>query len=160
MTPPFRVLWVCTANACRSQMAEAILRQVGGDRFVSRSAGAHPVGRIHPLAEAGLSPMGIPIVGQHSKGFEEVRQFEHDVIITLCDSAACELPVGWKGDPVRVHWGLADPVTQRSSEGERQAAAVKAARTLRERIERLVALPLETMNREQLGQALVEIASI
>ena len=158
MNPPFRVLWICTANACRSQMAEAILRYLGGGRFVARSAGASPAGWIHPLAEAGLASLGIPLGDQYSKGCEEMLALEHDIIITVCDAAACVIPSGWKGEPVRVHWSLPDPVMHPGSAEEQVTAAASVAQWLRDRIGRLVALPLETMDREAIRKALAEMA--
>jgi len=149
MNPPFRVLWICTANACRSQIAEAVLGHLGGRRFVSRSAGVSPAGLIHPLAETALASLNIPLGDQRSKSCQEVQAVAHDVIITVCDAAACQLPSGWRGDPIIVHWSLPDPVMHPGTEEDRQAAAVAVAHTLRAWIERLVALPLETMDRDQ-----------
>jgi protein-tyrosine-phosphatase len=141
-------LWICTANACRSQIAQAILRHVGGERFESRSAGACPTGWIHPLAEEGLTPLGISLGDQYSKGCDEMLPLEHDIIITLCDAAACVIPKSWKGDPVRVHWSLPDPVSLLSSDKDRAAAAATVARWLHEAITEMIGLPLETMDRE------------
>ncbi len=139
-------------------MAEAILRHVGGRRFVARSAGAWPAGRIHPLAEAGLAPLGISLGDQYSKGCEEVQTLEHDIVITVCDAAACAIPREWKGDPVVVHWSLPDPVMHPGSPQDREAAAIGVAQLLRDRIEHLVALPLETMDRDAARNALAELA--
>lgn len=154
MNPPFRVLWICTANACRSQMAEAILRHLGEDRFVSRSAGACATGWIHPLAAEGLDPLGISLGDQYSKGCDEMLGLEHDIVITLCDAAACVIPNDWKGDPVRVHWSLPDPVSVLGADQDRAAAAVTVAGWLREAITAMVALPLETMDREAVRKTL------
>ena len=158
MSPPFNVLFICTANACRSQMAEAILRHVGGDRFVARSAGASPIGAVHPLALIALELAGIPLVNQYSKGFNEVLQIEHDLIITLCDSAACQIPPAWPGRPVIVHWGLADPVSCPGTKQERIAMAENTAATLRAWIEQLVALPLENLTPDAIRAELLRIA--
>ena len=158
MSPPFNVLFICTANACRSQMAEAVLRHVGGDRFVARSAGVSPIGAIHPLASIALELAGIPLVDPYSKGFDEVLKIEHDLIITLCDSAACRVPPAWPGRPVIVHWGLYDPVSCLGSEQERIAVATETVDTLRARIERLVALPLEDLTPDKIRAELVRIA--
>lgn len=158
MTPPFNVLFICTANACRSQMAEAILRHVGGDRFVARSAGASPVGFIHPLASIALEAAEIPFAGQYSKGVDEVMDIEHDLIIMLCDSAACLVPPTWPGRPIIVHWGLYDPVSCRGTEQERIAIAKETVATLRQRIEQLISLPLEKLTDDQIRDELLRIA--
>jgi arsenate reductase len=159
MNPPFRVLWICTANACRSQIAEAVLRHLGGERFVSRSAGVNPVGWIHPLAQAGLASLGIPLGDQRSKSCQEVLAIAHDIIITVCDAAACQIPSGWQGNPIIVHWSLPDPVMHPGTEEDRRAAAVAAAHTVRDWIERFVSLPLETMDRDQVRAELQAIGS-
>ncbi len=158
MSPPFNVLFICTANACRSQMAEAILRHVGGDRFVARSAGASPIGQIHPLASTALALADIPLQNQYSKGFEEVLEIEHDLIITLCDSAACLTPSAWPGRPVIAHWSLFDPVSYPGTGQEQIAVARGTADKLRAWIERLVALPLEDLDPEEIRTELVRIA--
>jgi arsenate reductase len=160
MNPPFRVLWICTGNACRSQIAEAILRHLGGERFESRSAGVSPAGWIHPLARMGLAALDIPLGDQRSKSCQEVLGVAHDIVITVCDSAACQIPTGWLGHPIFAFWGLSDPVMHQGTEEERRAAAVAVARTLRDRIERLVALPLETMDRDQICAELRAIGSV
>ena len=157
MNPPFRVLWICTANACRSQIAEAVLGHLGGKRFVSRSAGVSPAGWIHPLAETALAALNIPLGDQHSKSCQEVMAVTHDIVVTVCDAAACQIPTGWRGDPIIMHWSLPDPVMHPGSEEERQAAAVAVARTLRAWIARLVALPLEIMDRDQVCKELEAI---
>jgi arsenate reductase len=159
MSPPFRVLWICTANACRSQIAEAVLGHLGGNRFVSRSAGVSPVGWIHHLAETALASLNIRLGDQHSKSCKEVLAVAHDIIITVCDAAACQIPSGWRGNPIIVHWSLPDPVMHPGTEEDRQAAAAAVAHTLRDGIERLVALPLETMDREQIHAELQMIGA-
>ena len=158
MSPPFNVLFICTANACRSQMAEAILRHVGGDRFVARSAGASPIGQIHPLASTALALADIPLQNQYSKGFEEVLEIEHDLIITLCDSAACLTPSAWAGRPVIAHWSLFDPVSYPGTGQEQIAVARGTAAKLRAWIEQLVDLPLEDLTPEEIRAELLRIA--
>jgi len=158
VTPPINVLFICTANACRSQMAEAILRQVGDDRFIARSAGVSPIGAIHPLASIALADAGIRLDDQYSKGLDEVMDIEHDLIITLCDSAACLVPQTWPGQPVTVHWGLSDPVSCLGSEQERIDMATETVATLRKRIERLVVLPLEKLTADQIYLELARIS--
>jgi len=147
------------ANACRSQMAEAILRHLGGRRFVARSAGAMPAGYIHPLADAGLKSLGLALDKQYSKGCDEMLALEHDIVITVCDAAACVIPTAWKGNPVTVHWGLPDPVACPGSPTERESQAVQLAGLLHNRIRRLVELPLETMDRDEIRQALEQLTA-
>lgn len=152
------VLFICTGNACRSQMAEAILRHLGGDRFEARSAGTDPAGFVHPLALETMRRMDIATTGQHSKGCEEVAGQRHDVIITLCDHAAAELSTAWPGDPATAHWGLPDPSFAPGSDEDRLAAAADVAETLQRRIQRLVSLPLDELDEEQYQQAVRDLA--
>ncbi len=126
----------------------------GGDRFEARSAGACATGWIHPLAGQGLKLLDISLGDQYSKGCDEMLALDHDVTITLCDAAACVIPNNWKGDPVRVHWSLPDPVSVPGSDQDRVAAAVTVAGWLREAITAMVALPLETMDREAVRKTL------
>jgi arsenate reductase (thioredoxin) len=102
-----RVLFLCTGNSCRSQMAEAIVNARLGDRWEAVSAGTHPEGYVHPLAVAALAEIGIRHEGR-SKSADEYRGADFDLVVTLCDSAAEECPV-WLGKGKRIHAGFPDP---------------------------------------------------
>jgi arsenate reductase len=102
-----RVLFVCTGNKARSQMAEGLLRHLGGDRFEAHSAGTRPSG----LAEetvAAMREIGIDVSSQRSKHVDEFAGQEFDYVITVCDSARQECPV-FPGDGKRLHWDVEDP---------------------------------------------------
>ncbi len=103
-----RVLFLCTGNSARSQMAEALVNHLRGDRWQAVSAGTHPTGQVHPLAIQALQEIGIEIPGARSKSVDEFRDAAFDVVITVCDSAAEECPV-WLGSGKRVHIGFPDP---------------------------------------------------
>jgi len=135
-----RVLFLCTGNSCRSQMAEAMLRYVGSERFEACSAGSHPAGFIHPLAEECLRRMNLPIEGQSSKSWDEFARSPIDVVITLCDSAAAETCPVWPGTPLKAHWSLADPAYHLGSDAERVDFAMRIADRLRTKIQGLVEL--------------------
>jgi arsenate reductase len=102
-----RVLFLCTGNSCRSQLAEAIVNARFGDTWQAFSAGTKPAGFIHPKALAVLEETGIHHTG-HSKSMDEFRGQEFGLVITVCDSAAEECPV-WLGKGKRVHRGFPDP---------------------------------------------------
>lgn len=138
-----RVLFVCTGNACRSQMAEAILRHVGGAKFESLSAGSRPAGFIHPLAEKTLAGLRIPLGDQRSKSWDEFIDSRIDVVITLCDSAAAEACPNFPGPAIRVHWGLPDPSFQPGTEADRQQFALRVAERIRAKIDGLMQIDFE-----------------
>ncbi|MBI1826981.1 MAG: arsenate reductase ArsC [Planctomycetes bacterium] len=133
---PIKVLFLCTANSCRSQMAEAILRQVGGERFEAFSAGSQPAGFVHALAIDALAAIGVPIGDQRSKSWNELAATEFDAVITLCDSAAEACP-NFSGPAIRAHWSTPDPAMHIGSDDARLEFAVLIAQRLRNKIQRL-----------------------
>ena len=135
-----KVLFLCTGNSCRSQMAEALLRHLGGDRFVSLSAGSHPAGYVHPLAIAVMQTLNVPMKNQVSKSWNEYADTPIDLVITLCNAAAAEICPVWAGDPITVHWLLPDPSFHPGSDEDRLAFAVSVGERLRTKIQGLVAL--------------------
>jgi arsenate reductase len=153
MKPRVRVLFLCTANACRSQMAEALLRRLGGDRFEAFSAGSHPSGFIHPLAIESMRRLGVSLEGRTSKSWDEFAATPLDVVITVCDRAAAETCPVWPGAPLCVHWSLPDPVQHPGSESEQLAFAQRVAERLRRKIQGLVDLDW-SIHREEFGKGL------
>jgi arsenate reductase len=114
-----RILFLCTGNSARSQMAEGLARAMGGDRVEVWSAGIEPKG-VHPLAVRAMAERGIDIARQSSKDLSAVPA-DPDVVITLCDNAADRCPA-FPGRVQRVHWSLPDPAAVAGSEDERMAA--------------------------------------
>jgi arsenate reductase len=102
-----KVLFLCTGNSCRSQMAEAIVNARMGEAWQAVSAGTKPAGYVHPKALEALREIGIQHEGR-SKRAEEFREVEFDLVVTVCDSAAEECPV-WLGKGKRVHHSFPDP---------------------------------------------------
>ena len=115
-----KVLFLCTGNSCRSQMAEAIVNAQLGDRWQAFSAGSHPAGFVHPLAIKALSEIGIEHQGR-SKSIDEFQGLSFDLVVTLCDQAADECPV-WLGKGMRFHMPFLDPVTVNGNDDEKMAA--------------------------------------
>ena len=111
-----RVLFLCTGNSCRSQMAEAWLRHLAGDRFESLSAGTAPVG-INPGAVTAMAELGISLAGHRSKNIDEFAASPPDVVITVCDRARENCPVlpGARMIP----WSFDDPAGQPMEEFRR-----------------------------------------
>jgi arsenate reductase len=137
---PLRVIFVCTGNSARSQMAEALLRRDGGDRFEVVSAGVSPRG-VHPMTITALAKVGIDITGARSKSVGEFLGQRFDYVITVCDRARATCPV-FPGGSVTLHWGVDDPAEATGSEGERQAAFDRALKDLAIRVHTF--LPLVT----------------
>jgi arsenate reductase len=102
-----KVLFLCTGNSCRSQMAEAIVNARLGDQWEAVSAGTQPAGYVHPKALAALAEIGIQHEGR-SKLADEFRGMNFDLVVTVCDSAAEECPL-WLGKGLKVHHSFPDP---------------------------------------------------
>lgn len=102
-----KVLFLCTGNSCRSQMAEAIVNARMGKTWQAVSAGTKPAGYIHPKALEALAEIGIRHTGS-SKRADEFQGVDFDLVVTVCDSAAEECPV-WLGKGKKVHHSFFDP---------------------------------------------------
>ncbi len=111
-----QVLFLCTGNSCRSQMAEGLVNHLleGWQAF---SAGTEPSGYVHPLAVRAMEELGLDISGQRSKSVDEFRDRTFDVVITVCDHAAENCPVWLRSGPVH-HIGFPDPAAALGSEEE------------------------------------------
>ena len=133
-----RVLVVCTGNSARSILAEAILRQVGGDDFEVHSAGTEPKG-IHPLTLRMLDEAGMDASGLRSKSVTEYLGQSFDYVITVCDQARQVCPV-FPGEGERLHWGYEDPAAVEGTEDERLRAFRRVFTQMSERIRTFVGL--------------------
>ena len=133
-----RVLFLCTHNAARSQMAEGILRDLSRGAVEVFSAGTEPAG-VHPLAIRALRDMGIDISGQRSKHVDEFANQTFDFVATLCDSARELCPV-FPSDPEMIHWSFPDPGAVVGTEQERLQAFKQTARELATRLRPFLAL--------------------
>jgi len=129
-----RVLFICTHNSARSQMAEALLRDLGGERFDVFSAGTEAT-HVRPLAIQAMSEIGIDISKQQSKTLERYVQQPFDEVITVCDTAAESCPI-FPGAAHRRHWSFSDPSKATGSESEQLAVYRHVRDAIRTRIER------------------------
>ena len=116
---PIRVLFVCTGNSARSQMAEAFLRREGGDRFEVFSAGTDPRG-VNPLTVRVLDRLGFETSSLRSKSVDEFLGQRFDYVVTVCDRARENCPY-FPGGGLTLHWGFDDPAEATGSEDERLA---------------------------------------
>jgi arsenate reductase len=137
---PYRVLFLCTHNSSRSQMAEGFLRARGGKRFEVFSAGTHPR-TVHPLAIQVMAELGIDIserVGHRAKGIKEFNNAPPmDLVVTVCDEAAEECPYFPRARR-QEHWGFPDPSRATGSEEERLAVFRQVRDAIAARIEAFV----------------------
>jgi arsenate reductase len=150
------VMFLCTGNSARSVMAEAMLNVLGEGRFKACSAGSFPSGTVQPIAAELARAFGYhaPL---RSKSWDEFAQADSpaiDIVITVCDNAAGEPCPIWPGAPITAHWGVPDPVAVDGSEAARRQAFQSAWTMLRRRIDRLLALPLDELDRLALQQEL------
>ena len=123
-----RVLFLCTGNSARSQMAEGLLRHLAGDRFDVCSAGTHPVG-LNPGAVIAMQELGIDISAQRSKSMEEFVDQTFDYVITVCDRAKESCP-RWPHMGRLLHWSFEDPAAVLEPAEERR----QVFRTVRDHI--------------------------
>ena len=154
---PLNILVLCTGNSCRSVLGEALINHLGKGRFKAFSAGSHPIGRINPGALATLARHGLPTEGYVSQSWDEFKDADIDIMISVCDSAAGEACPAYLGKAVRGHWGLADPAHAKGTEEEVIAAFETTYGALENRIHELLALPVESMARPELSEALNKI---
>ncbi len=132
-TNKHRILFLCTHNSARSQMAEGLLRHLAGDRFDAYSAGTEATA-VRPLAIRAMAELGIDISGQESKTLDRYLGQPFDAVITVCDQANEACPV-FLGAKERLHWSFPDPATAAGTE-EEQLAVYRAVRdAIRARIE-------------------------
>lgn len=147
---PIRVIFVCTGNSARSQMAEALLRHEGEGRFQVVSAGVDPRG-VHPMTITALAKAGIDIGGATSKSVATFLGQRFDYVITVCDRARATCPV-FPGGSQTLHWGIDDPVEVEGSPEQRQAAFDQALREVASRVRGFIPFALEAAQGEQAAQ--------
>jgi len=128
-----RVLFLCTGNSARSQMAEGLVNHFLGEQWEAVSAGTAPSGYVHPLAIQALADLGIDASGQRSKSTDEFRGVTFDVVITVCDHAAQNCPV-WLGKGRRKHLGFPDPAAATGNEDEQLAVFRRVRDGLRQQV--------------------------
>lgn len=157
---PKNVLFVCTGNSARSILAEALLNQMGQGQFQAWSAGSHPTGVVNPLTLQTLQRLQLPSGNCRSKSWSEFAGPDApalDFVFTVCDQAAGEACPVWPGQPISAHWGLPDPAAAQGSDEARAQAFMNTAVALKRRIELMLALPVSSLNRLSLQQALRDI---
>jgi len=131
-----KVLFVCTGNSCRSQMAEGMLRHYGKEKVEVFSAGLEP-SYVHPLAIKTMAESGIDITNQHSKTVNEFLGEDFSYVITVCDSAKERCPV-FPGEYKAIHWSIEDPASAEGTETERMKDFSRVRQNILERINHFI----------------------
>jgi len=154
---PMNVLVLCTGNSARSILGEMLFKHLGRGRINAYSAGSKPGGVVNPVAIETLQKHGIPCAGARSKSWDEFGPTAaqsavspaptFDFIFTVCSNAANEVCPVWPGHPATAHWTIPDPAHVEPIEARREAFET-AYQSLRKRIDAFLALPLESMSRE------------
>jgi arsenate reductase (thioredoxin) len=150
MPAHYNVLFLCTGNSARSIMAEAILNHKGKPTFSAYSAGSHPSGMVRPEALKQLELSGLPADGLRSKNWDEFAEPgapKMNFVFTVCDNAAKEACPVWPGHPLTAHWGVADPAEVKGTPEQIERAFRDAFLLLDRRINLLLSLPLESLEK-------------
>ena len=155
---PLRVLILCTGNSARSQMAEAVLNQKGRSRFVAESAGSQPAAQVNPFAIEALRDAGIDWRGRRPRGIDDLVTGNWDIVITVCDNAREACPV-FPGQPALAHWGMEDPAAVQGDDEVKRRAFRDALQLISRRIDLMLALPINKLERLALQQRLRAIGA-
>ncbi len=116
-----KILFLCTGNSARSQMAEAFVRKYAGDRFEAYSAGLEPKG-LNPLTVKVMNEIGVDVSGQKSKSINTyLGKIKFQYLVTVCDDADKNCPTGIPGIDQRMHWSFQDPAALEGTEAEKLA---------------------------------------
>ena len=153
---PLRVLFLCTANSARSQIAEALLQHKAPDRFTVASAGITPAERVDPRVITLLGHMGIEWSNRVPKGLDAVVGQVWDIIITTCDKGRESCP-SFPGQPVYAHWSVPDPA---AATGDRDEAFNDAIRLLSWRIDLMLTVRVDNIGRRGVGETLRRVGAL
>jgi len=152
-----KILYICTHNRCRSILSEAISNALSKGIIIAKSAGSHPSGNVHPLSLKYLEEAGIVTSGLKSQSWNDFKDFEPDIVITVCDSAAGEVCPVWFGNALKVHWGLDDPSKRMGTEAEIAEAFRATIAIISDRVEKLCAIA--ELDKKQWPAALAKLSA-
>jgi len=154
-----KILFICTHNRCRSILSEAMVNHLSNGRIIAASAGSQPAGEVHPLSLKYLAEAGVSIDGLISQSWDDLEDFNADVVVTVCDSAAQEACPVWFGKAIKLHWGLSDPSKVQGSEQEVKAEFVARISEIEERVQAMLNLDLENLEGDALKAQLVKLGA-
>ena len=151
------VLFMCTANSCRSILSEAMFNHLATPPFVAVSSGSFPKGQVLPQSLTTLREANIAVDGLHSKGNDAFADSPPDIVITVCDNAAGEACPVYFGPALKAHWGLEDPSHVVGDANEVRAAFNATLAIIERRCRAFLALPFAELDRERLKRELDRI---
>lgn len=154
-----KILYICTHNRCRSILSEAITNQIADGLITAKSAGSKPVGEVHPLSIKYLTAAGYDADGLVSQSWDEFEDFNPDIVITVCDSAAKETCPVYFGNSLQVHWGLSDPSKIEGDQSQIEQAFLACIEEISQRVKQLAPLAQQSLNREALTLALTKLGA-
>jgi len=151
---------MCTANSCRSILSEAMFNHLAPAGFAAVSAGSFPKGQVLPRSLTTLQQAGISIAGLSSKGNDAFTDNPPDIVITVCDKAAGEACPLYFGPALKTHWGLEDPSEAVGDEAAMDAAFRATLARIEQRCRAFLALPFDTLGRDELKHELDRIGTL
>ncbi|MGC4010804.1 MAG: arsenate reductase ArsC [Pseudomonas sp.] len=155
-----RVLFMCTANSCRSILSEALFNHLAPEGFEAISSGSFPRGQVLPRSLTTLEQAGISTAGLSSKGNDAFEGNPPDIVITVCDKAAGEACPVYFGPALKSHWGLEDPSEAMGDEAAVNAAFRATLARIEQRCKAFLDLPFDTLTRDELKRELDRIGTL
>ncbi|WP_180178622.1 arsenate reductase ArsC [Acinetobacter sp. YH01005] len=153
-------LFLCTGNSCRSILSEVLFNHRAPEGFHAYSAGSKPSGQVHPFTLKTLQNLNLPTEGLSSKTIAACEQYQPDVVITVCGSAAQEACPIYLGSAIKAHWGLEDPSHLELVYDIKLAAFLDTVAHINRRLDALFALDFTQLSREELNLEIQKISEI
>ena len=159
----YNVLFLCTGNSARSILAEALMNDLGKEKgFRAFSAGSQPRGEVNAWAMKTLADHRYPTDGHRSKSWSEFATADAphlDFVFTVCDQAAGEVCPVWPGQPMTAHWGMPDPAAVEGSDEAIRKAFLDAFITMKRRIQLMLALPIDSLDKLAIQREIKDIGT-
>ncbi|TFF13458.1 arsenate reductase ArsC [Pseudomonas sp. BCA14] len=155
-----RVLFMCTANSCRSILSEALFNHLAPAGFEAVSSGSFPKGTVLPRSLTTLERAGISTKGLGSKGNDAFEDCPPDIVITVCDKAAGESCPVYFGAAIKSHWGLADPSDVEGNEAQIDAAFSATLARIEQRCQAFFNIPFGSITRDEIKRELDRIGTL
>lgn len=153
-----KILYICTHNRCRSILCEAMTNSFDSN-IEARSAGSQPVGEVHPLSLKYLAARGVDTQGLKSQSWDEFEDYNADLVVTVCDSAAGETCPVFFGRSLKVHWGLEDPSKHEGTDQEKADAFNRTIDIIEKRVAALAELAEKQLDNAGLKAALLTLGA-